>query len=74
MLLVHLAGSFIIVLCPRSLDYNFLKYGQFAIIKKKKYVLRQVLQIHSFFFFFKSILMEPIFIHVQMSLHSTPVI
>lgn len=51
MLLVHLAGSFIIALCPRSLDYRFLKYGQLQLLKKKKkeYVLRQVLQIHSFF-------------------------
>lgn len=73
MLLVHLAGSFVIALCPNSFDYHFWKYmGNCNYFKNNNNVLRQVLQI--LFFFFQLILMEPIFIRMQISFHSTPVI
>lgn len=49
MLLVHLAGSFVIALCPNSFDDHFLKYmGNCNYFKNNDNVLRQVLQI--FFF------------------------
>lgn len=71
MLLVHLAGSFVIALCPNSFDDHFLKYmGNCNYFKNNDNVLRQVLPN----FFFQLILMEPIFIRMQISFQSTPVI